>query len=159
MRRASELPWVTTIGQVGIRGIGGSGRAELEDAIRWGAHIVSASTIRDAGIQAALDKIEANENCLITIDCDGLDPSVIPGVIIPQPGGLSYANVIQLIAGVSHNANIVGFDLVELVPERDVQGLGALAAARIVCNVIGCVGNQRVRSASPRQADPGRLKL
>jgi agmatinase len=57
--------------------------------------------------------------------------------------GLSYFDVIDLIAGVASKARIVGLDLVELVPERDVQNIGAICAARIICNAIGCVAKQK----------------
>ncbi|WP_354204545.1 MULTISPECIES: arginase family protein [unclassified Bradyrhizobium] len=56
--------------------------------------------------------------------------------------GLSYFDVIDLIAGVASKARIVGLDLVELAPERDVQNIGAICAARIICNTIGCVAKQ-----------------
>jgi agmatinase len=143
MRRASELPWVERIVQVGLRGIGGSGLQELSCARNWGSRIITARELKSRGVQAVLSAIEDSANCLITIDCDGLDPSVIPGVLLPQPGGLSYFDVIDLIAGVASKARIVGLDLVELVPERDPQNIGAICAARIICNAIGHIAKQK----------------
>jgi len=144
MRRASELPWVKRIVQVGLRGIGGSGRAEYDHARAWGAKIVTARDIRLHGIAGVLELIEDDSECLITIDCDGLDPSVIPGVLIPQPGGLSYFDVVDLMRGVASKCRIVGLDIVEFVPERDVQNLGAIAIARILCNGLGCIRKRAV---------------
>lgn len=146
MRRASEMPWVKTIVQVGQRGIGGSGRDEYEHAINWGSKIFTAREVHRCGVGPVLQQIQPGARCLITIDCDGLDPSVIPGVIVPQPGGLSYYDVVSLIEGVSAKATIVGLDIVELVPERDLNGFGALAAARIVCNAITAIAGKRQRS-------------
>lgn len=145
MRRASEMPWVERIIQVGMRGIGGSRQTDLEDAQAWGATIITASTLRRRGIQYVIDHVPEGVHCIVTIDCDGLDPSVIPAVIVPQPGGLSYLDVLNLMSGVAAKARIVGFDLVELVPANDVRGLGTLAAARLVCAAIGCVAQQRNR--------------
>jgi agmatinase len=88
--------------------------------------------IRQNGIQQVLELIPDNARCIVTLDCDGLDPSVIPGVLVPQPGGLSYLDVVELLHGLSRRARIIGFDLVELMPSSDVRGLGVLAAARIV---------------------------
>jgi agmatinase len=139
MRRASELPWVRRIVQVGLRGIGGSGRSELADAKAWGARIFTARDLRLQGMATVLDAIDDDSDCLMTIDCDGLDPSVVPGVLVPQPGGLSYFDVIELMRGVASKATIVGLDVVEFVPERDVQNLGATAVARVVCNALGCI--------------------
>ena len=55
---------------------------------------------------------------MVTLDCDGLDPSIMPGVAARTPGGLSYTQVIDLIAGLGQSATIAGFDLVELCPPR-----------------------------------------
>ena len=127
-----------------MRGIGGSGRAEFDDAKAWGAKIFMARHVQHHGIASVLDAIEADGECLMTIDCDGLDPSVIPGVLVPQPGGLSYFDVVDLIRGVAAKSRIVGLDIVEFVPERDVQNLGAIAIARIICNALGCIGRRKV---------------
>jgi arginase family enzyme len=79
---------------------------------------------RQRGVQQALDLVPNGARCIITIDCDGLDPGVIQAVIVPQPGGLSYGEVIELLDGIAARARIIGFDLVELVPSLDVRGLG-----------------------------------
>jgi agmatinase len=139
MRRASEMAWVRNIVQVGLRGIGGSGENEYRAAIDWGARIVTAREFQRCGIDLVLQHIQPGSRCIITIDCDGLDPSVMPGVLIPQHGGLGYFDVVSIIEKVAERATIVGFDIVELVPERDTNGLGALAAARIICNVIRAI--------------------
>lgn len=55
----------------------------------------------------------------------------------PAPGGLSYSQVTGLIAGVCERARLVGFDLIEFVPERDPTGIGAITAADIILNVVG----------------------
>ncbi|MCK1719803.1 arginase family protein [Bradyrhizobium sp. 141] len=143
MRRASEMPWIERIVQVGLRGIGGSRATDLADARAWGAQIVTAAMIRQNGIQQVLELIPQNARCIVTLDCDGLDPSVIPGVLVPQPGGLNYLDVVELLQGVSRRARIVAFDLVELMPSSDIRGLGALAAARLVCVMLGCLARQK----------------
>lgn len=144
MRRASELSWVKRIVQVGLRGIGGSGRAEFDDAKAWGAKIFTARELRRHGIASVLEEIEDDAKCLITIDCDGLDPSVVPAVLIPQPGGLHYFDVIELLQGIASKSTIVGLDLVEFVPHRDLQNIGATTVARILCNAIGCMRKRAV---------------
>jgi agmatinase len=147
MRRASEMPWVERIIQVGLRGIGGSRATDLAAARAWGAELVTAAMIRQNGIRQVLELIPHNARCIVTLDCDGLDPSVIPGVLVPQPGGLSYLDVVELLHGLSRRAQIVGFDLVELMPSSDVRGLGVLAACRIVCVILGCLALQKKLTA------------
>ena len=82
-------------------------------------------------------------NVLVTLDCDGLDPSVIPGVIAPAPGGLTYWQTLELLHGAAQRGRIAAFDVVEFVPERDPDQLGALTAARLVANAIGLITRQR----------------
>jgi agmatinase len=65
-------------------------------------------------------------------------------VLIPQPGGLSYFDVVDLMRGVASKCRIVGLDVVEFVPERDVQNLGAIAISRIICNGLGCIRKRAV---------------
>jgi len=143
MRRASEMPWIERIVQIGLRGIGSSHHADLEAALRWGARLVPASVVHKNGIGCAIDLVPIGSRCVVTLDCDGLDPSVMPGVIVPQPGGLSYFDVIELLKGLASRTTLVGFDLVELVPERDPSGISALTAARLVCMALRCIEWQR----------------
>lgn len=143
MRRASEMSWVKQIIQVGQRGIGGSRERDLADARTWGATLFSAATVRGHGVQPVIEHIPPGSHCIVTLDCDGLDPAVIPAVLVPQPGGLGYLDIVELLHGVTQRARIVGFDLVELVPDADVRGLGVLAASRVLCVALGCMARQR----------------
>jgi agmatinase len=52
----------------------------------------------------------------ITIDVDGFDPSEVPAVGTPEPGGLHWQQVLSLLRAVSKKCEIVGFDVVELAP-------------------------------------------
>lgn len=143
MRRASEMGWIERIVQVGARGLSSARIADYEDASAAGVTFVTARDVAAHGIAAALDAIPAGANLLITLDCDGLDPTVIPAVIGPAPGGLSYWQTVELLHGAAGRGRIAGFDIVEFLPERDVQQQGALVAARLVANVIGLIARQR----------------
>ncbi len=52
----------------------------------------------------------------ITIDCDGLDPAIMPAVGTPEPGGLSWYEMLTLLRRVMESRRVVGCDLVELCP-------------------------------------------
>jgi agmatinase len=52
----------------------------------------------------------------ITIDCDGLDPAIMPAVGTPEPGGLSWYETLALLRRVLESRQVVGCDLVELCP-------------------------------------------
>jgi agmatinase len=90
-----------------------------------------------------LAEVPAGGNVLVTIDCDGLDPAIMPAVIGPAPGGLSYWQAVGLMRGVAKKARVAGFDIVEFMPERDEQQRGALTAARLIANAIGLISRQR----------------
>jgi len=137
MRRASEMKHVERIVQVGMRGIGSARKAEVDFAKTWGAQLVTAREVLDGGIAGVLAKIPDGARCLVTLDCDALDSSVMPAVAYPTPGGLTYNDVTGLIQGVARKARLVGFDVIEFVPGRDQTGMAAFTAARIVSNVIG----------------------
>lgn len=137
MRRASELPQVKRMVQVGQRGIGSARPSDHEDARRWGVRFVSAHDVHASGVGRALDAIPEGADVYVNLDIDSLDPSIMPAVIGPAPGGLTYWQTIDLLAGVAAKARIAGFSLVEFTPARDPDGLAALTAARIVANVIG----------------------
>lgn len=66
----------------------------------------------------------------ISIDLDGIDPSEAPGVAHPEPGGLKVREVLTIIA--KQSAHIVGADIVELNPARDVNDITAIVAAKLV---------------------------
>ena len=66
----------------------------------------------------------------------------MPAVAYPSPGGLTYMQVIDLIAGVAAKARIAGFTMVEFAPKKDRNGAFAYTAAKIAANVIGHIARQ-----------------
>ncbi len=143
MRRASEMGWVKHIVQIGARGTGSARIKDYEDALAAGVEFAFAHEVHTGGIAPILEKIAAGSDVLVTIDCDGLDPSIMPAVIGPAPGGLLYWQVVELLRGVAKKARIAAFDIVEFMPERDEGERGALTAARLVANAIGLIARQR----------------
>ncbi|MDQ0396070.1 arginase family protein [Labrys monachus] len=142
MRRASEMPHVAGIVQVGLRGLGSARAAEIEAAKSYGARFVTARELHRDGPEAALRHIPAGANVVVTFDCDALDPAVMPAVAAPTPGGLDYGQAIGLIEGVAARARIAGFDLIEFFPPSDRGGVSAITAARLLVNVIGRIARQ-----------------
>ncbi len=142
MRRASEMAHVAGLVQVGLRSVGSARAEEVAAAQRYGSRFVTAREIHAHGVEAALRHIPEAARVVVTLDCDGLDPGIMPGVAARTLGGLTYTQTIDLIAGLGRRAQIAGFDLVELYPPADTNGLSALTAARLVVNVIGAVVRQ-----------------
>jgi agmatinase len=142
MRRASEMGHVARIVQVGQRGVGSARPVDLEDARRWGVEFVPAREVARGGIDRALGLIPEGAEVVVCLDCDALDPSVMPGVIARVPGGLSYWDVIGLIEGVAGRARIAGLAVTEFMAARDADGQGAAVAAGIVATTLGIVAAQ-----------------
>lgn len=142
MRRASEMAWVERIIQVGARATGSARPGDYRDALDWGVEFVTARDLNDHGLEPVLDRVPQGAQVFVSFDCDGLDPSIMPAVIGPAPGGLGYWQAVALLHGLAAKARLAGFDIVEFVPARDIQGLAALTAARIVCNVLGLMARQ-----------------
>jgi agmatinase len=143
MRRASQMGHIERIIQVGQRAVGSARPGDYEDAKAWGVTFVPARAVHEHGIAPVIEAVPAGSEVLVAFDCDGLDPSIMPGVIGPAPGGLTYWQAVGILHGIAARARIAAFDIVEFVPERDVAGLGALTAARIVSNIIGLIARQR----------------
>ncbi|UWU30338.1 agmatinase [Rhizobium sp. WSM1274] len=142
MRRASEMPHVAGMVQVGLRSVGGARATDVEAAQDYGSRFVTAREVHAEGVEAALQHIPEGAQVVVTLDCDSIDPSIMPGVAARTPGGLTYTEVIDLIAGLGRRARIARFDLVELYPPADIDGLSALTAARILVNAIGAIVRQ-----------------
>lgn len=142
MRRASEMAHVERIIQVGQRGIGSARVADLRDATEWGVEFVPAGEVARAGVWRAVDLIPEGADVVICLDVDALDPAVMPAVIGRTAGGLSYWQVMELVGAVAEKARIVGFDMVEFMPERDIDGLGAMVAAQLLAGVVGVIARQ-----------------
>ena len=148
MRRASEMDHVGEMVQVGRRGVGSARPADLAAAEARGVHFFGAHDVHRSGVEQILDRVPAGGNVFITVDVDGLDPSLVPGVIGPEPGGLTYFQAVDIIDGIADRATIVGFDVVEFVPERDVNGIGALTTFRLTAHAIGRISRQRASAAA-----------
>jgi len=137
IRRASEMPWVDKIVQIGLRGIGSAREAEVTDAQTYGADLISAYEMHEIGIDAVLDRIPDGGPYYLTIDADGIDPTIMPAVMAQTPGGLDWMQTRKLLHGLVKKGRVVGMDLVEIAPSFDVGKTTMVHAERLICNFIG----------------------
>src|SRR5581483_536254 len=107
IRRASEMPHIEKIFQIGIRSQGSARPEEVAAAMAYGANIIPAFEVHDNGMDAVLARIPDGGQYYITIDADGLDPSVMPAVEGPAPGGLTFHQVRKLIHGLVRKGRVV----------------------------------------------------
>ncbi|MCK9229779.1 MAG: agmatinase [Syntrophales bacterium] len=126
--------------QAGIRNLAG----EEADFIAVNHGILSLSaeeTLQPGWIERIRDGL--TDDVYITIDLDAFDPSIMPSTGTPEPGGLSWADVLSLVRTVSASKRIRGFDVVELCP---IPGLPApdFMAAKLVYRVMGYIVTSRL---------------
>lgn len=151
IRRASEMPHVAGIFQIGLHGTGSARIEEVEAARAYGAHLVSAYDVHERGMQAVLDRIPAGGRYYLTIDLDGIDPAIAPGVAGPCPGGLTFPQVRSLIHGLVGKGRVVGMDVVEITPRTDVNQITCITAGRFIVNMIGAAVRAGYFDAARRQ--------
>jgi len=86
------------------------------------------------------DKASANlsEHVYITIDLDVFDPSMVPAVGTPEPGGLGWYEAIDFLKGVVKDKKVVGFDIVELCPIKGNIASDFLAA-KLLYRLLGYI--------------------
>lgn len=122
MARASELAPVL---QVGIRSMSYEERADVKpERIFYADYILDQTNT--TWMYDLLNKI--GKNVYITIDLDVLDPSIMGSTGTPEPGGLLWYQMIEILNKVNQKTNIVGFDVVELCPMKYNKAPNFLAA-------------------------------
>ncbi len=139
MRRAAEKDYVSGLSQIGIRNVSSTAREGYVDARAMGSDIQSVRQVRAMGVEAMLARVPANARYYLTLDIDGLDPSIAPGTGTPSHGGFLYYEVLELIDGLARRGEIVGIDLVEVAPDHDPAGVTSILAAQLLMNTIGRV--------------------
>jgi agmatinase len=84
-------------------------------------------------IQRVIDHLP--ENVYLTVDLDGLDPGIMPGTGTPEPGGLLYRQIIDLIRALGDRRNVIAADINELVKIENTQ-VSEYTAARIASKIL-----------------------
>ena len=146
MKRASEVDWVKGITQIGLRGLGTSSEKELLDAKKWGVNILTSLELLELKVQGLLKTIPKEIPVYISLDLDGVNPSELPSVDSPVPGGPSLSYIIALIRQLGQQREIAGVNFVEFSPINDINDLGLNASLRlltVICSTLAHVSNNR----------------
>lgn len=112
--------------QVGIRTLNDH---QKEQSIRFNTEIIEVREI-DAGI-----KFNFEGPLYVSLDLDVLDPAFAPGISHHEPGGLSVRDVLTIIQNIE--APIVGADIVEYNPDRDINNMTAMVSAKFLKELAG----------------------
>lgn len=122
--RGMEEGLASRLVQIGVRTLT---RAQEEVSERFGVE-----THRLRGSEPVLPALEGP--VYLTLDLDVLDPAFAPGVSHHEPGGLSTRAVLDLLQGLT--GRLVGADIVELNPDRDVNDVTAMVAAKFAREIL-----------------------
>jgi agmatinase len=136
MRRARELPDVASLTQVGVRSIVSSPE-DVQAARALGNRIVTAVDLIEQPDRDWWDHLGGD--AYLTLDIDALDPAVAPGTGFAEPGGLMFRDVLRLLRTLAARVRLRGMDLVEVNPYLDPSRRTALAASRLVLEVLHLV--------------------
>lgn len=138
MRRIVDMGLPTV--QIGIRSI----CKEEADLIR--AKQLTVIRARDIALQPgwmdrALAGIQTSK-VFLTIDLDGIDPTLIPGVGTPEPGGLHWFALLTFLQQVFEQHEVIGADVMELAPIAD-SVVSEFTAAKLVYKLVGYQASAR----------------
>jgi agmatinase len=140
-RRICEFSPIT---QFGIRSLSAEEAAFLRDhPDRATAFFADAmQQDRDKSYLKALAERVRGQRVFLTIDLDALDPAIMPATGTPEPGGLGWYETLDILRAITDNAEVIGFDCVELSP---IPGLHApdFLAAKLVYKTLSLILRDR----------------
>ena len=124
--RIMENNLVKRLVQIGIRTLNDH---QIDQVNRFGVEVIE---MKDFDSDLVL---QFTGPVYISLDLDGLDPAYAPGVSHPEPGGLSTGNIINIIH--SLKGEVVGGDIVEYNPDKDINDITATTGAKLMKELIG----------------------
>jgi agmatinase len=141
-RRAieEELILVDHSIQAGMRGSIYS-RDSLDDARKLGFDLVTSVEAQEQGIDELIRRIReraGDAKAFVSFDIDFVDPAYAPGTGTPEVGGFTSSEALRVVRGLK-GLNLIGFDLVEVLPQHDPSQITALLAANIVYEFISLI--------------------
>ena len=129
MRRIADVVGEGSICQLGVR-------SATRDEIRYAKQIGSLCEVEEV-----VNRVEGRP-VYVTVDLDVLDPAVAPGVSTPEPGGLTFDELISMLTRLQ-GLGVIGCDVVELSPTYDPTQQSAIAAAKVIRELILQFGRKK----------------
>jgi len=113
--------------QIGIR-------SGTEEEFRLARKMKSIVPLHPGSLDLMIKRIR-DQPVYISLDLDVIDPSLLPGVGAPEPGGLTFQEFISLLKKLQ-TLHVVGFDMVELTPDYDPTQISSITASVILREII-----------------------
>ena len=135
-RRAHELGFIKQIITIGARGIKSTDQ-EYRDSLSHGNLVISADQVHGQGVATVLAMLPTDlGSYYLSIDIDGLVPSIAPGTECPEAEGLTFTEVKRLLRGIATRGQMAGLDLVEVNPYLDHAELTQHIAVQLTLEAI-----------------------
>jgi agmatinase len=138
MRRILE---VCPISQAGVRSLSWEER-QFATQNKLKLFYMPELTSNPASVDRIVDSL--SEDVYVTIDVDVLDPCVMPAVGTPEPDGMSWRQILDILESVTLHKHVVGFDLMEFCPGEGPHSC-AFLLAKLAYKLIGCAVPQERR--------------
>ncbi len=106
-------------------------RSGLKEEFEWAKEHTHLEKFTYTTLEESVKELQ-DRPVYITIDLDVLDPSVMPGTGTPEPGGINFHQMLEIIQIMSKLNNVVGLDVVELSPKYDMSGISTAAACKVL---------------------------
>jgi agmatinase len=111
LRRLFELKEVERISAIGLRSADAD---QYEDMKHLGVGFASTKTVLDEGPTQTIERlVRPGKDIYVSIDIDVLEGALVPATTLPEPGGLAYRQLRELLEAIARRGRIVGFDIVE----------------------------------------------
>ncbi len=136
IRRCAELLDDKSVYQFGIRSM-----TKEEDL--WAEEHTIQNKYDTKGFSEAIEAI-GDAPVYLTIDLDVLDPSIFPGTGTPEPGGISFTELISAVHKM-RGINFVACDVNELSPHYDQSGVSTVTACKVIRELLLTIANQNHR--------------
>ena len=91
----------------------------------------------------------------MSVDLDALDPAFAPGVSHHEPGGMSTRQLVDVLQAIPPRCSVAAADLVEYNPDRDVNGVTAMVAAKICKELVALLAAGEGRGSASRSTGRG----
>jgi agmatinase len=137
--------------QIGMRGSVYTKNA-YDDSTALGFKVVTMSAVRKMGLPELMESVRkrvGQHKVFVTFDIDVVDPAFAPGTGTPEVGGFTSAEAIDLVRGLG-GLNYVGFDVVEVLPDKDPAEITALLAANIVYEFLSLIALNKKMKIMPK---------
>jgi agmatinase len=124
-------------------------RSSIQGEREWlkaPSKIIYAYEMNQSSVWSDLALEQLGDLVYLTIDLDFFDPSVVPSVGTPEPGGFQWYETLRFLKKVSETKKIIGFDLVELSPKPDLV-VSDFFAAKLVYKLLGYIFKDRLKNS------------